>query len=85
MEGYDLLPIFFGRFDTFQTLWSFYITVVFGLFAFVAAAEHAMESRSVRALLSVGFVVFAGLNWYALHRVSIQRRSISNVLLEIVL
>jgi hypothetical protein len=83
MEGYDLLQIFFGRFDTFQNLWSLYITVVFGLLAFVAAAEQAMKSRVVRALLSSGFVLFAVLNWYALYRVSIQRVAISDALFEI--
>lgn len=83
MEKYNLLQIFFGRFDTFQNLWSLYITVVFGLFAFVAAAEQAMKSWVVRALLSAGFVLFAVLNWYALYRVSFQRVAISDALFEI--
>lgn len=82
MNENDLVQLFFGRFDTFQTLWSLYLTVVFGLFAFLTAAEKAMRSWIVRVILSCGFTFFALTNWYALYRVSIQRVALSEAILE---
>lgn len=48
----DLLPLIFERFNTFQSLWNLYITIVLGVIGFVAAAKSAMASKTMRAVVT---------------------------------
>ena len=69
----EVIQLTFERFGSFQLLWSFYITVVIGVVAYVSTASERSSPLLVRALVATGFLMFAFANLYALDRVREQR------------
>jgi hypothetical protein len=69
----EVIQLTFERFGAFQLLWSFYITVVIGIIAYVSAASEKSSPLLVRVLVATGFLMFAFVNLYALDRVREQR------------
>ena len=68
-----LIPLIFERFSAFQTLWSLYIAILLGVVGFVASATKAMQSNTVKTIITVGFLGFASVNYLALEDVREQR------------
>jgi hypothetical protein len=61
-DAHGVLDLAFTKFDSYQTLWSLYITVVLGFLAYLAAAPHSTRSPLVRGILAFGFLLFACAN-----------------------
>jgi hypothetical protein len=70
----DFLPIVFERSNAAQSLWNFYVVVVFGIAGFLASAPTRVATNQVKAFLSLGFVVFILLNLPALFTVTRERQ-----------
>lgn len=77
----DVLPLIFERFSAFQTLWSLYITVALGIAGFIATAHKASKSKTVKIVLTIGFLAFAHVNLSALLDVRFQREKLADVAL----
>lgn len=67
----DLLPMYFDRSNAFETLWSFYVTVVLGLLAFSGGGKKTLVGVAV--FLTIAFLVFALASLKALYDVTRQR------------
>lgn len=72
MDTQQALSFLFQRADATQTFWNFYATTATALLAFLAAAKAKWINRTVCMVLMVGFVVFAGANYWALDQVRAQ-------------
>ena len=83
MNANDLLDLFYARYDAYQFLWSLYLTMIFGLLAFVGVADKAMRSLFVRSILTIGFVSFVFVNLSALYKVSTQRLEIAGAIRDL--
>jgi hypothetical protein len=71
MDLTQLLPMYFERSNAFETLWSFYLTVVLGLLAFSGAGKQT--TIAVAVFLTIAFIVFAAATLKALTVVTRQR------------
>ena len=74
MKLTDLLPMYFDRSNAFETLWSFYVTVVLGLLAFSGGGKPT--PKGVAVFLTIGFLVFALASLKALYDVTRQRKEL---------
>ncbi len=72
MEAKDLLEQVFNRWDFFLTMWAFFLTLVLGVFGFLASNESARTKRSLCLLLIMAFPLFAILHLTALITISQQ-------------
>ena len=81
-ELHDILELSFTAMNTFQTLWTIYVTVVLGILAYVAAAPQSNRSVLVRCLLVLGFSGFAYVNRDALSSVLRQRIELRQIALD---
>jgi uncharacterized membrane protein len=82
MDILDILALSNDRFAGFHSLWSFYITVSVGILAYVAATFSTASSLLVRVLLIIAFIMFAGVNLFALTDVREQRDVLADIALE---
>ncbi|WP_299764542.1 DUF1353 domain-containing protein [uncultured Dokdonia sp.] len=62
----ELLDLLYQRFDSFQTLWTIYSTVVFGILAALISFPKHLNSKVTRVILIVGFSMFTLANTGAL-------------------
>ncbi len=62
----EVLDLFYQRFDSFQTLWTIYSTVVFGILAALISFPKHLNSKLTRIILIVGFFSFTQANLGAL-------------------
>lgn len=69
----DLVTLYFERTNASQTLWSFYITVIFGLLAFLSSATVKSPRSRIVFLLLVVYCCFAYINWGAIWSATNQR------------
>src|SRR5262245_40129983 len=76
-EVYSLLELAAKKFDSFQVLWSFYITVVLGFLAYLAAAPNSSRSEVVRVILVVAFSGFAFVNYHGLKGIRAERAELA--------
>ena len=67
----QLLPMYFERSNAFETLWSFYVTVVLGLLAFSGGGKQT--HIAVAVFLTIAFLVFVAGSLKALIVVTRQR------------
>ena len=67
----DLFTMYFDRSNAFETLWSFYVTVVLGLLAFSGGGKQT--PIGVAVFLTIAFLVFALASLKALFDVTRQR------------
>lgn len=67
----QLLPMYFDRSNAFETLWSFYLTVILGLLAFSGGGKQTITAVAI--FLTIGFLVFAVASFKALTVVTHQR------------
>ena len=71
MDLTQLLPMYFDRSNAFETLWSFYLTVILGLLAFSGSGKQT--TITVAVFLTIGLLVFAAASLKALIVVTRQR------------
>ncbi|MEM7247895.1 MAG: DUF1353 domain-containing protein [Acidobacteriota bacterium] len=81
MSIQDYLELGFDRFHGFQLLWSFFITVAVGVVGYVGATATASSIGTVRLLIGLGFLAFAGVNLWALDSVREQRELLADAAL----
>ncbi|MEP0266382.1 DUF1353 domain-containing protein [Dokdonia sp.] len=74
MTDHDLLDLLYQRFDSFQTLWTIYSTVVFGILAALISFPKHLNSKATRYVLILGFVAFTMANLGALIGVQKDRK-----------
>ena len=67
----ELLTMYFDRSNAFETLWSFYLTVVLALLAFSGGGQKT--TIEVAVFLTIAFLVFAAASLKALIVVTRQR------------
>lgn len=82
MSDHDLLDLLYQRFDSFQTLWTIYSTVVFGILAALISFPKHLNSKATRGVLIVGFAAFTLANWGALLGVQNDRMHVLSELKE---
>ena len=80
MDTQQALSFLFQRADATQTFWNFYATTATALLAFLAAAKAKWINRTVCMVLMVGFIVFAGANYWALDQVRAQRAALTSLI-----
>ena len=78
----DLLPVLFERSAATETLWNLYIAVAGGLIVAVSTAPNAFRPIPVRAIVSVGFVLFALSNLDAALWIRDQRQVLADAVRE---
>jgi len=66
IEPNDLLNLFYQRFDSFQTLWTIYSTVIFGILAALISFPKHLNSKLTRIVFIIGFVALSQANLGAL-------------------
>src|SRR5262249_53530899 len=74
-----VLQLSFIKFDSFQTLWTLYITMTLGILAYLSTAHRSSRSELVRLLLAFSFGAFAWVNFQALDAVRVQRSHLAEV------
>lgn len=81
-EAFEVLDLAAKKFDSFQTLWTIYSTVAFGVLGYVAAAPQRARSVLVSVILAVAFGAFAYANYQALDSIRQQRDAIREIATE---
>lgn len=82
MTDHDLLDLLYQRFDSFQTLWTIYSTVAFGILAALISFPKHLNSKATRFVLIVGFAAFTMANTGALMGVQDDRMHVLSELKE---
>lgn len=82
-EEHEIISLVFTKFDSFQTLWTMYITVVLGFLGYLAAAPNSTRSELVRVLLCIAFTAYAYVNLDGLLSVHEQRVQLKQAAIEI--
>lgn len=82
MEINEVLGLMSGKFDSFQDLWSLYVTVTIGLLAYVAATYTSSSTLFIRVVLVLAFILFAVVNLDALDKVREQRDGLHKIALS---
>ena len=73
--------MYFDRSNAFETLWSFYVTVVLGLLAFSGGGKKT--SIGVAVFLTIAFLVFAAASLKALRVVTHQRWELQTLIRKV--
>ncbi len=77
---YEILSLLYQRFESFQTLWTIYNSVVFGILAALISFPKYLDSKLTRIILIIGFFFFSFANLGALIDVQKDRLYILNEL-----
>lgn len=73
----ELLTLAFQRAEAWHSLWNLYYTVAAATLAIVLSGKLPGDSKRVRVVLIVLFLVFAGGNYGALHDTREQRHALT--------
>lgn len=70
------LEFVFARADAMQTFWNLYIVVVTAILGFLGSSKLAWRTHIVPTVLTIGFLLFAASNFWALDSARRQREGL---------
>ncbi len=72
----ETLEFVFVRADAMQGFWNLYIVVVTAILGFLGSSKLAWRTHIVPAVLTIGFLLFAASNFWALNSARRQREGL---------
>ena len=81
---HEITQIIINRNDAFDTIWSFYVTIIIGIIAYIATVKNSSSSNLTRLILVIGFLLFSFANISALDELRSERSHLTNIAFKLI-